>query len=111
MLSFKEKQNMKVKFGKALLDAYTMKQCKFKHQNVYPCAAMNLTVLFLMRKEAGYFMSISLSMSYLRNISNASKNCQSKSLIYIASKQSVDFGIITGWQRLDLSAVQFINKL
>ena len=69
------------------------------------------TILFLMRKEAGYFMSISLSMSYLRNISDTSENCQPKNLIHIASKQNVDFGIITGWQRLDLSVIQFINKL
>ena len=71
---------------------------------------MNLTMLFPISKEAGYFMSISLSMSYLRNISCTSKNCQQKSLIHIASKQSVDFGIITGWQRLDLSVVQFTKK-
>ena len=87
-----------------------MKQFKFKHQNVFHCDMMNLTMLFPIRKEAGYFMSISLSMSYLRNISNTSKNCQQKSLIHIASKQSVDFVIITGWQTLDLSVVQFINK-
>ena len=49
--------------------------------------------------------------SYLRNILNTLENRQPKSLIHIASKQSVDFGIITGWQRLDLSVVQFINKL
>ena len=78
-------------------------------QNVYPSAAMNLTILFFMKKEAGYFLSTSLSMSYLRNISNTSENCQPKSLIHIASKQSLDFGIITGCQRLDLSVVQFIN--
>ena len=58
-----------------LLDTCTMKQCEFKHQNVYPCAMMNLTILFLMRKYAGYFMSISLTMSYLRNISNTPENC------------------------------------
>ena len=63
-----------------------------------------------MRKETGYFMSISLSMSYLRNISNTSENCQPKSLIHIVSKQRVDFGIFTGWQRLELTVVQFINE-
>ena len=87
-----------------------MKQCKFKHQNVYHCVMMNLMMLFPMRKEAGHFMSISLSVRYLRNTSNPSKSCQPTSLIHIASKQSVDFGIITGWQRLDLSVAQFINK-
>ena len=77
----------------------------------YPSAAMNLTILFFMRKEAGYFMSISLSTSYLGNVSNTSENCQLKSLIHIASKQSVDFGIITGWQRIDLSAFSFFDAL
>ena len=33
-----------------LLDTCTMKQCEFKHQNVYPRAMMNLTILFLIAK-------------------------------------------------------------
>ena len=96
VLSFKEKQKMKLKFGQTLLDTCTIKQCKLKYQNVYPCALMNLTILLLMRKEAGYFMSISLSNSCLKNIPNT-EICQPKSLIHIASKQSVYFGVITGW--------------
>ena len=56
----KEKQKMKVKRGQTLLDTCTIKLCKFKHHNVYPCAMMNLTILFLMKREVGYFMSITL---------------------------------------------------